>query len=117
MIAPAMSKNASRQGKNPRAKSPSALTHFDARGSAHMVDVGEKAATRRVAVASGRISMKPATFRGVAGGGGKKGDVLGVPRVAAMLAAKGTPGLIPMADPIPMCRVTTDLRPKKGTAS
>ncbi len=112
-----MSKNASRQGKNPRAKSPSALTHFDARGSAHMVDVGEKAATRRVAVASGRISMKPATFRVVAGGGAKKGDVLGVARVAAILAAKRTPGLIPLAHPIAISRVAVDFRLKKETSS
>jgi len=111
-----MSKNAS-QGKNPRAKSPSALTHFDARGSAHMVDVGEKAATRRTAVASGRISMKPATCRLVAGGGAKKGDVLGVARVAAIQAAKRTPELIPLAHPIAISRVAVDFRLKKETSS
>jgi cyclic pyranopterin phosphate synthase len=81
------------------------LTHFDSRGSAHMVDVGAKAVTRRVAVASGRISMKPATFRLVAAGQAKKGDVLGVARIAAIQAAKRTPELIPLAHPISLTRV------------
>jgi cyclic pyranopterin phosphate synthase len=85
-----------------------ALTHFDSRGSAHMVDVGAKAVTRRVAVASGRIRMKPATFRLVAAGRAKKGDVLGVARIAGIQAAKRTPELIPLAHPIALTRVGID---------
>jgi cyclic pyranopterin phosphate synthase len=63
-------------------KARSRLTHFDAWGSAHMVDVGSKPATQRVAVASGRILMRPQTLRIIAGGGAAKGDVLGVARIA-----------------------------------
>jgi cyclic pyranopterin monophosphate synthase len=87
-------------------KARTVLTHFDRRGSAHMVDVGEKPATHRVAVASGRIRMRPATFRMVAAGRAKKGDVLGIARVAAIQAAKRTPELIPLAHPIALTRVT-----------
>ena len=94
MIAPAMKR-----------KRRTVLTHFDRKGSAHMVDVGEKAATHRVAVASGRIVMRPATFRLVAAGRAKKGDVLGIARVAAIQAAKRTPELIPLAHPIAITRV------------
>jgi cyclic pyranopterin phosphate synthase len=82
-----------------------------------MVDVGEKPATRRVAVASGRISMRPATFRLVAAGGAKKGDVLGVARIAAIQAAKRTPELIPLAHPIAISRVSVDFRLKKESFS
>lgn len=85
-----------------------ALTHFDRNGRARMVDVGAKAETRRVAVASGRIEMRPATYRMVAEGSAKKGDVLGVARVAAIQAAKRTPGLIPLAHPIAITRVAVD---------
>jgi cyclic pyranopterin phosphate synthase len=93
------------------------LTHFDSRGSAHMVDVGAKAVTRRVAVASGRITMKPATFRLVAAGRAKKGDVLGVARIAAIQAAKRTPELIPLAHPIALTRVAVDfVLDRKGSA-
>ena len=84
------------------------LTHFDAGGAAHMVDVGEKASTHRVAVASGRIAMRPATFRLVASGTAKKGDVLGVARLAAIQAAKRTAELIPLAHPIALTRVAVD---------
>jgi cyclic pyranopterin phosphate synthase len=70
-----------------------------------MVDVGEKPATHRIAVASGRIRMRPATFRMVAAGRAKKGDVLGIARVAAIQAAKRTPELIPLAHPIALTRV------------
>jgi cyclic pyranopterin phosphate synthase len=94
-----------------------ALTHFDSRGSAHMVDVGAKAATRRVAVASGRIRMRPATFRLVAAGRAKKGDVLGVARIAAIQAAKRTPELIPLAHPIAISRVAVEFALKKQAAS
>jgi cyclic pyranopterin phosphate synthase len=81
------------------------LTHFDRKGEAHMVDVGAKDETRRVALASGRIVMRPATFRMVAAGSAKKGDVLGVARLAAIQAAKRTPDLIPLAHPIAITRV------------
>ena len=109
MIAPAMGKK--------DLKSPRALTHFDARGSARMVDVGAKPATRRVAVASGRIVMRPATFLLISSGGAKKGDVLGVARVAAIQAAKRTPDLIPLAHPIAITRVGVEFVLEKESAS
>ena len=74
----------------------SPLTHFDAQGQAHMVDVGAKAASHRVARAEGVIRMRPATFELVAGGGVGKGDVLGVARVAAIQGAKRTSELVPL---------------------
>jgi cyclic pyranopterin phosphate synthase len=86
------------------------LTHFDRKGSAHMVDVGSKDETHRIAVASGRIVMKPATFRMVVEGGAAKGDVLGVARIAAIQAAKRTAELVPLAHPIALTRVTVDFR-------
>ena len=86
----------------------SKLTHFDRGGAAHMVDVGEKPSTHRVAVASGRIRMSPATLRLVARGGAKKGDVLGVARLAAIQAAKRTAELIPLAHPLALTRVAVD---------
>ena len=84
------------------------LTHFDRKGSAHMVDVGAKDETHRVAVASGRIAMRPATFRMVAEGSAAKGDVLGVARIAAIQAAKRAAELVPLAHPIALTRVTAD---------
>jgi cyclic pyranopterin phosphate synthase len=84
------------------------LTHFDRGGAAHMVDVGAKPATARIAVASGRIKMRPATFRLVAAGRAKKGDVLGIARIAAIQAAKRTPDLIPLAHPIALTRIAVD---------
>jgi cyclic pyranopterin monophosphate synthase len=86
------------------------LTHFDAGGQAHMVDVGPKAATHRVALASGSIKMQPATLRLVAGGGAKKGDVLGVARIAAIQAAKRTPELIPLAHPVAITRTAVEFQ-------
>ena len=106
MIAPGMAR-----------KSHAQLTHFDARGSAHMVDVGAKASTHRIAVASGRIAMSPAAFRLVAAGKAKKGDVLGVARVAAIQAAKRTPDLIPLAHPIAITRVGVEFVLEKESAS
>ncbi len=105
MIAPGMATTRTPKSGNPPGSSPPRLTHFDARGSAHMVDVGAKENTQRVAVASGRISMKPATFRLVAAGRAKKGDVLAVARIAAIQAAKRTPELIPLAHPIAITKV------------
>ena len=84
------------------------LTHFDAAGAAHMVDVGAKAATTRIAVARGRIRMQPATFAQVAAGNATKGDVLGVARIAAIMAAKKTADLIPLCHPVALTRVTVD---------
>lgn len=81
------------------------LTHFDARGQARMVDVAAKAETHRVAVASGRIRMLPATLRQIRSGAAKKGDVLGVARIAAIQAAKRTAELIPLCHPLQLTRV------------
>ena len=81
------------------------LTHFDAAGQAHMVDVGAKAETHRVARAEGSITMLPATFALIASGSHKKGDVLGVARLAAIGGAKRCADLIPLAHPIPLTKV------------
>src|SRR5258706_5298537 len=107
MIAPAMAENAGRK----------VLTHFASRGSAHVVDGGAKPATRRIAVASGRIRMRPATLRLVAAGRARKGDVLGVARIAAIQAAKRTPELIPLAHPLAISRVAVEFALKKQPAS
>ena len=88
-------------------KSPS-LTHFDAQGQAHMVDVGAKASTERVAVASGRIRMQPATLSLIEAGTAKKGDVLGVARLAGIMGAKKTSELIPLCHPIALTRVAVE---------
>jgi cyclic pyranopterin phosphate synthase len=86
----------------------SPLTHFDAQGQAHMVDVTAKEATHRVARASGVIRMQPATFALVASGQAKKGDVIGVARIAAIQAAKRTADLVPLCHPLPITRVAVD---------
>jgi len=86
----------------------SSLTHFDSSGQAHMVDVGGKPVTHRVAVATGRIAMQPATFDLVAGGTAKKGDVLGVARIAAIQAAKRTSELIPLCHPLAITKIGVD---------
>ncbi len=87
---------------------PSPLTHFDATGQAHMVDVAAKAETARVAVACGSIRMQPATLALIQAGGAKKGDVLGVARIAAIMASKRTADLIPLCHPIALTRVTVE---------
>ena len=84
------------------------LTHFDAAGQAHMVDVGDKAVTRRIALASGRIRMKPQTLELVRSGSARKGDVLGIARIAAIQGAKRTADLIPLCHPIPLTRVAVE---------
>ena len=86
----------------------SGLTHFDEQGQAHMVDVAGKAATHRVAVATGRIEMLPSTFALIQGGTVKKGDVLGIARIAAIQAAKKTSDLIPLCHPLALTRVAVD---------
>jgi len=84
------------------------LTHFDAQGQAHMVDVAGKPSTHRVAVASGRIVMQAATRDLVQAGTGKKGDVLGVARLAGIMAAKKTSDLIPLCHPLALTRVAVE---------
>jgi len=86
----------------------SPLTHFDAQGQAHMVDVGGKPATRRVAVATGRIEMQAATRALIESGTAKKGDVLGIARIAGIMAAKKTSELIPLCHPLALSRVAID---------
>ena len=86
----------------------SPLTHFDAQGQAHMVDVSAKAETHRIARASGVIRMLPATLALITGGTAKKGDVLGVARIAAIQAAKRTAELIPLCHPLPITRVAVE---------
>jgi cyclic pyranopterin monophosphate synthase len=81
------------------------LTHFDAQGQAHMVDVAAKAATHRIAVAQGRITMLPATFTLIESGTAKKGDVLGIARIAGIQGAKKTSDLIPLCHPLALTRV------------
>ena len=89
------------------------LTHFDAQGQAHMVDVGGKDSTRRVAVAGGRIEMLAETLALIESGTAKKGDVLGIARIAGIQAAKKTSDLIPLCHPLALTRVALDfeLRP------
>jgi cyclic pyranopterin phosphate synthase len=86
------------------------LTHFDARGAARMVDVAAKDETPRLARAVGRIRMLPATLKLIARGAARKGDVLGVARIAAIQAAKRTPELVPLAHPLALTRVGVDFR-------
>ena len=81
------------------------LTHFDASGQAHMVDVSSKPATKRIALASGMISMLPATLKRIQQGDAKKGDVLGVARIAAIQGSKKTSELIPLCHPIALTKV------------
>jgi len=86
----------------------SELTHFNDAGEAHMVDVGDKSVTHRVALAAGEIVMEPATFAMVAAGTHKKGDVLGIARVAGIMATKRTSDLVPLCHPIGLTRVAVD---------
>ena len=86
----------------------SPLTHFDKQGQAHMVDVGMKAHSHRIAVAGGRIEMQAATLAIIEGGTAKKGDVLGIARIAGIQAAKKTSDLIPLCHPLALTRVAVD---------
>lgn len=88
-----------------------ALTHFDSKGDAHMVDVSDKAVTDRIAVAKSHIKMARETFDIIQDGRAKKGDVLGVARLAGIMAAKRTADLIPLCHPLPITKVTLDLEP------
>ena len=87
---------------------PSPLTHFDAQGQAHMVDVGAKVSTHRIAVATGRIRMQPETLALIQSGAAKKGDVLGIARLAGIMGAKKTSDLIPLCHPIGLTRVAVE---------
>ncbi|MFK7994614.1 MAG: cyclic pyranopterin monophosphate synthase MoaC [Granulosicoccus sp.] len=89
-------------------QSTDGLTHFNATGDAHMVDVGDKEVTHRIAVAGGSISMLPDTFAMVCAGTHKKGDVLGIARVAGIMASKRTSDLIPLCHPIGLTRVEVE---------
>jgi cyclic pyranopterin phosphate synthase len=84
------------------------LTHFDASGQAHMVDVGAKNETHRIAVAAGTIRMKPETLAIIVSGSAKKGDVLGIARIAAIMGAKRTSDLVPLCHPLALTRVAVD---------
>ena len=95
----------------------SKLNHFDENGQAHMVDVGAKAETHRVAVAAGRITMLPTTFELIRTGTAKKGDVLGIARIVAIQGAKRTPDLIPLAHPLIINKVQVEFKPDAATAS
>jgi len=88
-----------------------ALTHFDGDGHAHMVDVSDKAVTARIATAENHIKMQRETFDIITEGRAKKGDVLGVARLAGIMAAKKTSDLIPLCHPLPITSVSVDLVP------
>ncbi|MEP2642122.1 cyclic pyranopterin monophosphate synthase MoaC [Roseobacter sp.] len=88
------------------------LTHFDGKGDAHMVDVGQKPITDRIAVARCHIQMQPGTFDIIQQGSAKKGDVLGVARIAGIMAAKRTSDLIPLCHPLPITKVTVEFSPR-----
>ncbi|MFT4103915.1 MAG: cyclic pyranopterin monophosphate synthase MoaC [Burkholderiaceae bacterium] len=88
---------------------PSALTHFDSAGQAHMVDIAGKAISRRIARAEGLIRMAPATLALIESGTARKGDVLGIARIAAIQGAKRAADLIPLCHPIALTRVAVDL--------
>ncbi len=92
----------------------STLTHIDASGEARMVDVSDKEATTRVAVAEGRVAMQPATLALILSGDAKKGDVLGAARIAGIMAAKRTHELIPLCHPIALTKISLDLAPDEA---
>ena len=93
------------------------LTHFDAQGQAHMVDVAAKPGTHRIAIASGRIEMLPATLAMIEAGNAKKGDVLGIARIAGIQGAKKTSDLIPLCHPIALTRVAMDFQVVPASAA
>ena len=95
----------------------SALTHFDAQGQAHMVDVGAKPPTHRIAIATGRIEMLPDTLALIEAGTAKKGDVLGIARIAGIQAAKKTSDLIPLCHPLALTRVAIEFEVARASGS
>lgn len=94
----------------------SELTHFDEEGHARMVDVGSKDETHRIAIAHGEIRMQPETLRLIVEGRAKKGDVLGVARVAAIMAAKKTSEIIPLCHPLMLTSINVDFQPNEATS-
>ena len=86
------------------------LTHFDASGQAHMVNVGDKPDTHRIAIATGKITMFPETFKMVEAGTQKKGDVLGIARIAGIQASKRTSDLIPLCHPLALTHVSLEFQ-------
>lgn len=92
------------------------LTHLNAKGEAHIVDIGDKAVTRRRAIAQARINAEPATIAAIMGGSLKKGDALAVARVAGIMAAKKTADLIPLCHPIPLTKVSVDISADSDTS-
>ena len=101
----------------PEKPAASPLTHFDAQGQAHMVDVGAKPATHRTATAGGRIEMQAATLALIESGSARKGDVLGLARVAGIMAAKQTSALIPLCHPLALSRVAVAFQPVAAHAA
>jgi cyclic pyranopterin monophosphate synthase len=87
------------------------LTHIDESGAAHMVDIADKAESKRLAVAQGRITMKAATLKQIIAGDMPKGDVIGTARIAGIMAAKRTHDLIPLCHPLPISKVKVDIEP------
>ncbi len=101
-----------RQGPPSPLRTPTPLTHIDQRGEARMVDVSEKGATERIAIAEGRVLMRKETLDIVLEGNAMKGDVLGAARLAGIMAAKRTHGLIPLCHPLPLTNVEIDINPE-----
>jgi cyclic pyranopterin phosphate synthase len=99
--------------RRPSTKAGTALTHIDASGEARMVDVSDKPATERTAVAEGRVIMSNATLELIVSGNAKKGDVLGIARIAGIMAAKRTSELIPLCHPLALSKVTLDIAADK----
>jgi cyclic pyranopterin monophosphate synthase len=95
-------------------KNPAALTHIDASGEARMVDISDKPATERTAIAEGRVVMSQTTLELIRSGNAKKGDVLGTARVAGIMAAKRTSDLIPLCHPLALSNVTVDIIPDEN---
>jgi cyclic pyranopterin phosphate synthase len=93
------------------------LTHFDSCGQAHMVDVGDKASTHRIAIANGCIQMHATTYELIQAGGHKKGDVLGIARIAGIQASKKTSDLIPLCHPIALTHVSVEFEPNPATST
>lgn len=108
IIIPRSLEHAVRQINEKVTKDMGELSHFDSKGCAHMVDVGDKAQTHRTATAEGVISMRPETFELVATGTAKKGDVIGIARVAAIMASKRTAELIPLCHPVALTHVSVE---------
>jgi cyclic pyranopterin monophosphate synthase len=98
----------------PSADEPNALTHIGARGEARMVDVSDKEATSRVAIARGQVRMAASTLAAIMAGDAKKGDVIGAARIAGIMAAKKTADLIPLCHPLSLSKVLIDIAPDDG---